>query len=159
MPVRSAFDGLRVPRELVCEFFATFSRFEFLLKETGFARPDQNDRVAPDWDRFAIETAAWLKVEDESDVAAAVAYLNDEPPQVQVGPQEWKKATLAGKASVERALHATRRVRNNLFHGGKHTPHSPPGRDEKLVRLSLALLYACLEQNENLRVVYEEMEV
>ena len=48
----SPFDGLRVPRDLVCEFFATFARFEFTIKELGL-RKATGRRAEPDWWAFA----------------------------------------------------------------------------------------------------------
>lgn len=157
MTVRSPLDGLRIPRELVCDFFATFSRLEFALKELGFVRKGP-DRAYPDWDRFAREAAPSVRLVDGSDMATAVQYLTAEPPQVQTAHLTWEHAALAGQTPIEQALHAVTRVRNNLFHGGKHTPHSPEGRDEKLVRASLHLMYAILEQNERLRAVFEQTE-
>jgi hypothetical protein len=56
---------------------------------------------------------------------------------------------LEGANDGERAIEAAKRVRNNLFHGGKHI-HSKPGRDEKLVRCSLTILQACLNLHEGL---------
>ncbi len=56
MIVRSPFEGLRIPRELVCEFFAVFSRLEFTLKEEGFVQRGR-ERAYPDWNRFAKEAA------------------------------------------------------------------------------------------------------
>jgi len=155
--IRSPFDGLRIPRELVCEFFAVFARFEFVLKEEKFVEK-RKTHASPDWGHFAKDVAIWLKVEGGSDVAAAITFLNDDPPQVQTRDLYWAKRPLRGQAPIETAIHAVCRVRNNLFHGGKHPPHSPDGRDEKLVRCSLLLLSACLEQNGNLRAVFEQTE-
>mgnify|MGYP001585416829 CR=1 FL=1 len=152
----SPFDGLRIPRDLLCEFFAVFSRFEFTLKEQGFMYVNRNGRAAPDWCGFAASAAASLNVDAGSDLAHAIDYLNNDPPQVQVSAQGWSRLPLRGSTAIERAIDAIQRVRNNLFHGGKHTPHSPEGRDEKLVRLSLLVLNACLMQDENLRTTYEQ---
>lgn len=119
MAIASPFDGLQIQRELVCEFFAVFSRFEFTLKETGFLRV-VNGRATPAWRQYGTSLS--------------------NPPQVQIGRETWAHAPLRGKTRIAQALDAVTRVRNNLFHGGKHTPHSPPGRDEKLIRTSLTLL-------------------
>jgi hypothetical protein len=156
MTIRSPFSGQKLPTELVCEFFAVFSRFEFAIKEDGYVQNGKR-RAQPDWDEFAARAPSWLRA-DRSDTAAAVDYLTGDPPQVQNPDLSWEPAPLAGGTPIEQALHAVTRVRNNLFHGGKHTPHSPPGRDERLIRASLLLLYACLEQNANLKTTYEETE-
>ena len=156
MATMSPFDGLRIPRDLICEFFAVFSRFEFTLKESGFMCVNRNGHAAPDWRGFAASAVASLNVDAGSDLAHAIDYLNNDPPQVQVSAQGWSRLPLRGSTAIERAIDAIQRVRNNLFHGGKHTPHSPNGRDEKLVRLSLLVLNACLMQDENLRITYEQ---
>jgi hypothetical protein len=155
MAIASPFDGLQIPGELVCEFFAAFSRFEFTLKETGFLRV-VNGRAMPAWRQFGTSVSNSLSVAAGSDLELAVRYLANEPPQVQIGRENWTNAPLHGKTQVAQALDAVNRVRNNLFHGGKHTPHSPPGRDERLIRAALTLLYECLAQDDSLRNVYEQ---
>ena len=132
-----------------------FSRFEFALKEEGFLNP-KGARAEPDWHRFGGESARWLSVEPGSGLEGAIAYLNDFPPQVQTREQGWQPRGLRGDTTTAKALDAVRRVRNNLFHGGKHTPHSPEGRDERLIRCGLIVLTACLEQNDELRTTFEE---
>jgi len=157
MSVRSPFEGLRIRSDLVCEFFAVFCRLEFTLKEEGYVQKGR-ERAYPDWKRFAKEAGASSQFSAGSRAAAAVQYLNRYPPEVQTARLTWEKVALAGEAPIERALHAMVRVRNNLFHGGKHTPHSPEGRDEKLVMCCLQLMYACLEQNGSLRATFEQTE-
>lgn len=155
--ISSPFDGLRIPQDLVCEFFAVFSRFEFALKETGFLIPGR-ERAEPDWLRFGHVAAEWLNVEPGSALESAIAYLTDEPPQVQTRERGWQPRALNGNTRTGKALDAVCRVRNNLFHGGKHTPHSPDGRDERLVRCGLTVLMACLEQDDDLRATFEQTE-
>jgi hypothetical protein len=45
-------------------------------------------------------------------------------------------------------------VRNNLFHGGKHTNHSPEERDDKLLHHSITVLDAASELDDALWVTY-----
>jgi len=157
LSIRSPFNGLRIPQAVVCEFFGVFSRFEFALKESYFLIPGKI-RAEPDWRRFGRQAGQWLVVPPRSDLEGAIAYLNDDAPLVQTREDGWQSKALHGDTAVARALDAARRVRHNLFHGGKHTPHSPDGRDEKLVRCALAILMACLEQNEDLRAIFEQTE-
>ena len=153
--IASPFKGLQLSEVLVCEFFAAFSRFEYTLKEAGFVRPNQQYAEVAWW-TFAEKASEFLHVEPESKLAQALLDLTLEPPQVQISKSQWMQVQLHGNSQIEKAIDAVTRVRNNLFHGGKHTPHSPSGRDEKLVRASLAVLYACLEQNSILRNTYEQ---
>lgn len=157
MTARSPFDGLRVPGDLICNFFATFSRFEFTLKEMGLL--DQRfDYASPDWRKFAASQATRLSVQPGSELESAIAYLDSEPPLIQQRDGTWRHRPLHRGTATERAFDAICRVRNNLFHGGKHTPHSPDGRDEKLVRSALTTLLACVEQDSDLRFVYESTD-
>jgi hypothetical protein len=146
-----SFTFISVPKNLACEFFAVFSRFEFALKESGFVKGE--GRASPDWQRFARECI--LEVAQDSPLAVSMGYLLAYPPQIQTPNLKWKDVVLQGKTDVAKALESLQRVRNNLFHGGKHPPNSPPGRDTELVSASLAVLYAVLEQNDQLRSDYE----
>lgn len=154
MTVTSPFDSLQMPRDLVCEFFAVFSRFEFALKESGFVYANRNGRAAPDWDAFSAVAAGSLQFASDPALFQAINFLNREPPQVQISAFEWQLDPLRGVAPIATALDAAQRVRNNLFHGGKHTPHSPPARDEALVRASLTVLLACVAQIPKLKAAY-----
>lgn len=128
-----------------------FSRFEFALKEAGYVYIHRG-RAAPDWNRFSA--GAILQASAASDLARAIDFLNQEPPQVQISAHGWDPSPLRGDTPIARALDAAQRVRHNLFHGGKHTPHSPPGRDEALVRAAMAVLLACVSQNLGLGAAY-----
>src|SRR5262245_45378205 len=96
MIARSPFDGLQIPREIVCEFFAVFARLEFTMKEDRIVEKGK-PYASPDWNRFAALVAGWLKVEPGSDLEAAVAYLNSDPPQVQNRSLDWEQKPLAGR--------------------------------------------------------------
>lgn len=148
----SPFGSLQMPPALACEFFAVFSRFEFALKESGHVYVNRRGRAAPDWDAFA--TVATLQAPAGSALAQALDFLNQEPPQVQTSAHGWDSLPLRGATPVATALDAAQRVRHNLFHGGKHTPHSPPSRDEALVRAALAVLLACVAQNPGVGAAY-----
>lgn len=145
-----------MPTELACRFFAVFSRFEFALKESGCMRKDMK-RAEPAWRCFGEEAAQWLNVAPGSALDAAILYLNGNPPQVQMR-NGWQVEPLHGETAIARAIDAACRVRHNLFHGGKHTPHSPDGHDQRLVESALAVLTACLEQDDNLRAIFEQTE-
>lgn len=145
------FSLIAIPKELVCDFFAVFSRFEFALKETGFVKGE--GRASPDWHKFSRDVV--LEVPADSPIAVTLGYLLAYPPQIQTPDLKWKSVALQGKTDRAKALESIQRVRNNLFHGGKHPPNSEPGRDVELVQASLTILYAVLEQNPQLRSNYE----
>lgn len=151
------FDGLDIPPELIVEFFLVFSRFEFALKDIGYSRPNRYGVATPDWDRFRDEAIQWFReLAAGSAELDAIDELLAEPPRVQVGPRAWETRPLRSPARVGQALESAQRVRNNLFHGGKHTPHSPKGRDEILVRSALTVLDCCLASHQALRESFEQ---
>lgn len=159
MSTVSPFQHLKLPAELACEFFAVFSRFEFALKESGYRRAGRNGAAEPNWDQFANDVAGAFTIVQSDEVRAAASYLVSEPPYRQVienNGLHWQPLVFPNGAHVaSKVLLAIRTVRNNLFHGGKHTPHSPPGRDERLVRAALLVLNFCLVQNANVLADYE----
>ena len=78
-------------------------------------------------------------------MALAIALLTRDPPKLQSFADGWQSLPLRGANAIAQAIDAATRVRNNLFHGGKHTPEAEPGRDEQLVRAALTLLVALVE--------------
>lgn len=155
MVASSLFASLQMPQSLACEFFAVFSRFEFALKESGHFYVHRG-RASPDWRTFAATIAETLNVTPGSDLSEAIDFLNADPPQVQVAARDWQAIALFGTTPIATAIDAAQRVRHNLFHGGKHFTHSPPGRDERLVRAALTVLLACLAQDSALSAAYEQ---
>lgn len=152
MAVSDPFAFLAVDKELVCTFFAVFSRFEFALKDCGYVR-EENGTAAPAWRRFAKEGT--LECAPNSEIEEAVHYLVAHPPQVQDTQLNWQNKPFWGTTDTARAIESAQRTRNNLFHGGKHAPYSPPGRDAELVRCSLMLLDELIAQNPDLKSSYE----
>ena len=157
MNIPSPFEGTGLDPELVCEFFAVFSRFEFALKELGCVRIER-EVIQPAWWKFGEKAARDLAIELESELAAAMQTLCEEPPKIQTGAQAWEPRALHGEADIEQAMDAVVRVRNNLFHGGKHTPHASPERNNRLIKASLQLLYGCLQQDRELYETYVQNE-
>jgi len=154
----SPFDHLQVEPNLVCEFFGVFSRMEFALKESTFLRADRNSRAAPDWGSFAEKYGEPLSSNKDRQLTEAIRCLLEKPPEVQLVENNsirWQHVDLRGSGDGARAIDAVQRIRNNLFHGGKHSPHSTPERDEKLIQSALIVLYACISLNEDLRFNYE----
>jgi len=153
MDIPSPFEGLEIEREVVCEFFATFSRLEFSLKELGYSR-NERGVISPAWWRLSEEVAENIHIEPDSDLGRAIDFLCNEPRLIQVNAREWEHRDLHGEREVEKAIDAACRVRHNLFHGGKHTPHSPQGRDQRLVESAQTVLLACIKSCSRLQDVY-----
>lgn len=155
--MRSPFDGLRMPRELACEFFAFVSRFEYALKGFAQYRRNQHGLAAPAWRTFGDIIGERMRdLEPGSELSTAVSYLTGQPPQVQLADGSWDERPLEGDMLIAQAIDAALRTRHNLFHGGKHTPHSADGRDEALVRAAMIVLVACLAADHELHAYFDD---
>lgn len=142
-------------RDTIIEFFAVFSRFEYSLKCAGYIEKDKS-YVAADWDRFAEElnSSFKMKLNRDTELKSAVDYLIKNPPKKQIndnGTLSWSKADSWNekKPILEWLLLMIRRIRNNLFHGGKFSvgPVQDLARDQQLLECSLRILEKCLRLN------------
>ncbi|MBN3851252.1 hypothetical protein G3N58_31185 [Paraburkholderia sp. Ac-20342] len=153
-------DELRIPREIAISFWAKFARAEFSLKATRFAAGNEGGSAYPAWDKFGSEVAAALDPWADPELAKAVKYLLDRPPRKQIVRGERACfediASAAGRRTeIESALVLMRRVRNNLFHGGKYFDHDDANRDLNLMKASMTVLEACVNQIGDVRLAYE----
>lgn len=145
MPLIGPYSTLAVPKDLVADFFGVFARCEFAMKDTHLYERADGGRAAPAWRALANDAAGGLPVAPGSDLHHAIDVLTLNPPRVQLLGGAWVAEPLPGAGRAAQAVNATAGVRNNLFHGGKHTPEAAPGRDELLVRSALTLLLAVIE--------------
>lgn len=145
MPLIDAYDTLAVPKDLVVQFLGVFARCEYAMKVTAYVRNNHGIAAAA-WQRLANDAAGWVQFADGDELGAAIAALTTDPPRLQAFGGTWQAAPLPGADRVAQAVNAAVRVRNNLFHGGKHTPEAALGRDEQLVRAALTVLTAVVEQ-------------
>jgi hypothetical protein len=114
-------------RELVFRFFVTFVRFEYAMKAAGLL---QRARASGAAEAKWSEVAAKLKNSVDGDkrrLRAAAGILLQHPPRRQVVEHQggsdvlaWRIAGSAGD-EIDNLIAALKRVRNNLFHGGKET--------------------------------------
>ncbi|HLG15320.1 MAG TPA: hypothetical protein VJH03_12570 [Blastocatellia bacterium] len=160
--MNSAFEHSKVQRELACEFLGVFARFEYALKATGFATGD-GDWCKADWNRFAEAIQGVLTASKEPGPRAAIDYLLTKPPGKEVldlssGTVQFVESPPdATQNKARQVLTMVRRVRNNLFHGGKFGPPAPsdPYHDQRLVEHSLVVLRFRLSLNADVALAYE----
>jgi hypothetical protein len=97
-------------------FFVFFARFDYALKRAGYLKEGRQAEAS--WDKFAKDLGEpFLKAVDASGKARE---LLAEPPRKQVvksGHLDWEPAKPIKE--VVQLFVSIRRVRNNLFHGGK----------------------------------------
>jgi hypothetical protein len=160
------FELLKINRDLLLEFFLVFAKFEYALKNSNFAKPVHSNEEAvipaePDWGRFALSIHNLFDRTQTSDLAQACEYMFINPPLRQVlvnGRLGWEGGGLKPSLTdTERLLVLVRRVRNNLFHGGKFSNEvfENTERHERLVRSSLLILEESLRASPNIKAAFD----
>jgi hypothetical protein len=100
-------------------FFKIMMRLEYALKAAGFAR-NQNGSVEVCWDNFANQELG-RDFFDQVVKSGMVGTLKGDPPKFQKLSDDNRLYFAPANAvtNVQELIGAVRRVRNNLFHGGK----------------------------------------
>ena len=147
-------------RELILLFLIYFARAEYALKRAHYIKGNEK-RVDADWDRFASDTNGKFDAEVSEELSSAAKYLLNHPPKKQVlknSKLAWADSSCGKQEVLPCLLVLVRRVRNNLFHGGKFplTPIPEVARDRKLLQSSLIVLDAALQLNQKVARFFSE---
>lgn len=130
-------------------------RLEFGLKEIGYCRTARNQNAEVDWDRFANELLG-ASFFDAMKAAGNVNVLLQAPPKRQIvdrqGDLNWEQ--VGAVSNIQDLIGSLRRVRNNLFHGGK-SGDPDKDRNDELVDNALSLVDAILQRHYDLRMMFE----
>lgn len=134
--------------------FKVMMRLEFALKDVGYAAAGRGQSAEVHWDRYANERLGaefWTKIESENSAEALI----QAPPKRQVvdgsGNLAWEQ--VGGVSSIQELIGALRRVRNNLFHGGK-SGDPDAERNEVLFSASLYVIDQILKEDEMVRTSF-----
>ncbi|WP_311761731.1 hypothetical protein [Paracoccus broussonetiae] len=131
---------------LAAGLFKTFARFEYALKAAEFHKGE--GAAEANWRTFAESVAASFEEPASEEFAQAIAYMLANPPKKQIvegGVLGWSASAPQTDLQSDRVLIYVRRVRNNLFHGGKFNGRwFEPQRSAVLLQHSLTILSACL---------------
>jgi hypothetical protein len=142
--------------QLASEFFKVFSRSEYALKAAGFHKGDGNAEA--NWSEFAKEIEAIIQAPESQELSAAIDFILSYPPKKQVirnGQIQWSEADPNQRLKADNLLIYVRRVRNNLFHGGKFNSHwFEPERSEQLIQNCLVILKACVNNVASTQEAY-----
>lgn len=158
----SVLDLLQIERELVLEFFALFSRFEYALKRTG-RLVRNNPKATADWDSFANDLRGTFGGVADQTFQDALTFLAAAPPKTQIvdgNDLDWRDTPRTQNEHDEGyTLRLVRVIRNNLFHGGKFPmrPVADPARDKELLEAAIVVLNQCLRLNDRVRQAFEEV--
>lgn len=135
-------------------FFKVMMRLEYALKANGFAETNRN-RVEICWDRFANERLGRALFDTIRDSRKASTLISQPPSHQAIdigGHLEFRPA--APVTCVQDLLGALRRVRNNLFHGGK-SGDVDHDRNDTLIAESIYVITEILLSDDALRTEFE----
>jgi len=158
-------------KELLFNFFLTFSRFEYALKSSRFFKkpnrnrynPDKPHVAEPDWESFENSILRVFSWERSEKLKQACEFLLHSPPDKQVIIQDDTDWAIDWRTPVQQShetdikfiLKMVRSVRNNLFHGGKYNTEDT-ARTERLLRSSILVLGECLISAEEVRQHFDK---
>ncbi|EOG8017483.1 hypothetical protein ABKT78_20150 [Enterobacter ludwigii] len=146
---------------LCYEFFIEFARYEFCLKMTGFTQGDGAAKA--NWDRYAAEVEDIIASPGTKELADAIDYILSHPPKKQIvrnGELAWDESPVQSTSKAQLVLLLIRRIRNNLFHGGKFNGRwFEPERSELLMHHALIILKACAMNHAGVSEAYNCMDV
>lgn len=153
------FSSSLLDRDLLMDFFMTFARAEYALKEAGYLSKQNPPRVQ--WDRFASKIGEGLLAADEPAVKHAIEYLDTNPPAKQVVKGKsliWEPR----KCDKQRTdpiflIRSITTVRNNLFHGSKKIHGPLAERDFRLLLSCLNLLSFALTLDKDVLHFFKDV--
>ena len=139
-------DGLRL--------FKVMMRLEFALKDLGYCKLGRGQAAEVTWDKYANEKLGQPFLEKIRTSEYAVVLI-ETPPKKQVvgqsGNLSW--VPVGAVTSVQDLIGSLRRVRNNLFHGGKSG--DPDGaRNAALFTGALYVVDQILRDDDDLRTIF-----
>lgn len=146
-------------RELVFKFFTVFSLFEYALKNTQYKHL-RNGMVEANWELF-VNNIPSFHIIPRSELEEAVNYLINHPPKKQILDAnnhltfENNVIRPNGLPDLVWLSRLIRRIRNNLFHGGKFRYDRP--RDPELIQYSLVLLESWSQCNNDVKRILENI--
>lgn len=150
--------------KLVCEFLHVFSCFEYALKTTSFLTSRNKGDAFADWEKFSNSIDSENKLAEVKSVEfnKGVKYFFENPPKKQIvdngflGWEEYKKPEHFN--NFKELLKLVRRVRNNLFHGGKFRSGLEQGseRNSNLLKYGLVILKECIDLNKEIKEKFNE---
>lgn len=136
--------------------FCFFSRFEYALKRTSKYIAGNEKEAKANWTEFANTNNGKFSKLIESEKVDAIAYFLKNPPKKQIfkdGKLEWSEPNQLTESDIllDWILICVRRVRNNLFHGGKFPMHpiEEPSRNKTLINHSVSILSLCAPLDDN----------
>ncbi len=145
-------------RQRVFRFLATFSRWEYVLKSTGYAKRGSHGQAEADWNRYADMVADSVADITAPDYVAARDYILRSPPLQWKFEDGWQpNPRRPNETEMRYLLRVVRDVRNNLFHGGKFHggPMKELARDRQLIDAATTILETCCDLRPEMRRAFD----
>jgi hypothetical protein len=133
-------------KELIHRFFIVFSRFECALKASYATTCNNNNNniVHACWDAFLASMTNYDSVKKTESINNAIDYLTKYPPKIQTLQDHqlgWKEKPFdSNHTLIENLSWSIRRIRNNLFHGGKFNSNYENGVSRNHILLENAIV-------------------
>lgn len=151
-------ETLHIDTAAALEFVVAFSRLEFAAKATGyFVKPkaDEIINASVDWSLLARVLADRFDrmLSQDTQLFESFQRLQAEPPMKQVidgGVLRFVSSARQKLRNAELAMLDIRRIRNNLFHGGKGFIIGDADRDNALIRMGTRIIYKLVECDADL---------
>lgn len=147
-------------------FFFIFSRFEYALKRSGYAKMNRYNNLEVEWGRFGQKVKEAFAAHDSDELKEAIDYFKNNSPKKQYLDDKQLKWCCIKEdyKNFQTLMNAVKRVRNNLFHGGKFPdptgPVEDPTRNPDLINHSITILKYLLYSSPEVKEYYRgELEV
>ena len=149
--------GLENYPQRAWEFTKIFMRFEFALKAAGFVRARKYESAEVDWNK--LQAALGREFYDRVVQNKEIGTLIRQPPSHQIvvchGDQcrlDWREAEPV--QNLDQLLGAVRRVRNNLFHGGK-SGDIDHARNDDLIAQAIIVIELALNEEDDTKFFFD----
>ena len=142
--------------QLAFRFFKLFAQYEYALKAMKFYKKGKKNQATPDWDRFAKEIGKLVLDCQDEQTMSAISYLFESPPKRQIiknDELDWDNVSNTEKKTAQVLFEHVRRVRNNLYHGGKFNGRWFEAEEDR----SLELISNSLTVLESLRFKHDKL--
>ncbi len=118
-----ALTNLYADKDLILNFLATFSKFEYALKVSGYYTTNRRGEAKADWPRFTKEVSNQLNIESSENLKTAFNFILKYPLQLlgeKDGKLDWILFDIDKiEQDLDKVIFKIKQIRNNTFHGGK----------------------------------------
>ena len=154
---------LYADKNLIFEFLATFSRFEYALKTAGYYLINKKRYEAKaDWGKFTEEVSQNLNLEMSNKLKEAFSFILSYNLKLlgEIGNKsklDWITFEIdENESDLSKVIRKIKQIRNNTFHGGKFLkPSENVDNNTLLLKHSLTVLIEIKNLSKSVQDAYE----